>query len=54
MRLFFTLFYFLVWCPVGAVSLLWKDWLRRRSPANTNWQSRPERVNRAETLREPF
>ena len=54
MRLFFTLFYFLVWFPIGRLSLLWADWLCQRPPANTNWKPRSERVNRAETLREPF
>ena len=54
MALLLTLIYFLVWVPAGLLSRLLADWLRRRPPVKTNWQARPERVNRPETLREPF
>lgn len=49
-----TLFYLLVWLPAGFLSRLLADWLRLRPPLTTNWQPRQERVNRPETLREPF
>ena len=54
MALLLTLIYFLVWVPAGLLSRLLADWLRLRPPAKTNWQARPDRVNRPETLREPF
>ncbi len=49
-----TLLYLLVWFPAGLLSRLLADWLRLRPPLGTNWQPRPDRVNRPETLREPF
>lgn len=52
--LLLTPLYFLVWFPAGLLSRLWADWLRLRPPLGTNWQPRLERVNRPETLREPF
>ncbi len=49
-----TLLYFLLWFPFGLFSRLLADWLRLRPPLGTNWQPRPERVNRPESLRDPF
>lgn len=49
-----TLIYLLLWLPAGLLARLLADWLRLRSPAQTNWQPRPDRVNQPESIREQF
>ena len=49
-----TVFYFLLWVPVGLLSQVLADWLRKRAPERSNWQARAERINLPESLREPF
>ena len=53
-RLIATLLYILLWVPVGLLSMLATDWLRKRAPEKSNWQPRPARVNQPESLRKPF
>lgn len=49
-----TVVYLVLWLPVGLVCRFSADWLRRKIPSGTNWWARDERVNRPETMREPF
>lgn len=49
-----TVVYVVLWLPAGLVSQLAADWLRKKAPSDTHWRARDERVNRPETLREPF
>lgn len=49
-----TVFYLVIWLPAGLFSKLLADWLRLRPPAESNWKLRSERVNRPETMRDPF
>lgn len=50
----FSLLYAILWLPVGLLSRLMADWLRRKPPQRTAWLPRSERVNRPGTLREAF
>lgn len=52
--LLLSLLYAILWLPVGLLSRLMADWLRRKPPKRTAWLPRSERVNRPETLREAF
>ncbi len=51
---FLSVLYLVLWLPAGLIARLFVDWLCVKAPKDTNWLPRPERVNRPETLREPF
>ena len=52
--LLLALIYGVLWLPVGIVSRLLADWLRRRPPAGSGWTPRAERLNHPSHLRDPF
>jgi hypothetical protein len=52
--LLLSLIYVACWMPVGILSRLAADWLRRRAPARSNWWERPPRINRLDHVRDPF
>ena len=46
--------YVLCWVPVGWITCVVADWLRRRAPSATAWQPRPSHLNEPSHAREPF
>lgn len=52
--LFACLLYFLLWVPMGMLTLLCSDWLGRRAPIRSNWRPRHPRVNDPSSVREPY
>lgn len=44
--------YLVCWMPVGLITRLTVDWLRRRAPERSNWWPRAPRVNDPRTVRE--
>ena len=48
------LVYLLLWIPVGLVSRLFADWLRRRTPKGSLWWDRQARLNQPQHLKDPY
>ena len=46
--------YLVCWVPVGMLSRLMADWLRRRAPAGSTWQPRAERINHPDHVHQSF
>ena len=52
--LLLSLIYLVLWLPVGLLTRLLADWLRRRPPEGSAWQPRDPRLNGRKHAREPF
>lgn len=52
--LLLCLIYLVLWVPVGLLSFLFADWLRRRRPAASAWLPRNPRLNLPEHAKEPY
>jgi len=49
-----SLIYLVCWVPVGMLSRLRADWLRRRAPAGSAWRPRAERINQPDHVHQSF